>query len=170
MKITRREFAASALSAAVLPSALAASAAEDGLRLRFLGTGAADWNGPDERGECRRLTSALLDGKILIDLTPGDLEMLPAGVRPDVIFYTHSHGDHYNPASALRLGIGKAYVHASWAEGARRDFADAAAQLKLDSPEVIGLKTGESATERGISLTICPAPLAPAYDGLEVVL
>lgn len=96
--------------------------------------------------------------------------MLPAGVRPDVIFYTHSHGDHYNPASALRLGIGKAYVHASWAEGARRDFADAAAQLKLDSPEVIGLKTGESATERGISLTICPAPLAPAYDGLEVVL
>ena len=40
---------------------------EKGLRLRFLGTGAADWNGKDERGELRRLSSVLLDNRILID-------------------------------------------------------------------------------------------------------
>lgn len=37
------------------------------LLVRFLGTGAADWNGMDERGELRRLSSVLLDNRILID-------------------------------------------------------------------------------------------------------
>ena len=30
------------------------------MKLHFLGTGAADWNGPDARGEYRRLTSTLI--------------------------------------------------------------------------------------------------------------
>ena len=68
------------------------------LKMRFLGTGAADWNGRDERGELRRLSSVLLDSKVLIDFTPTDEDMIPAGVKPEVIFYTHSHGDHYNPS------------------------------------------------------------------------
>ena len=94
--------------AGVLPGCAAAAAdntplhlkegEEDGtpLKMRFLGTGAADWNGRDDRGELRRLSSVLLDGKVLIDFTPTDEDMLPNGVKPEVIFYTHSHGDHYN--------------------------------------------------------------------------
>ena len=77
----------------------------EGLQVRFLGTGAADWNGRDERGEHRRLSSILLDDKIFIDLTATNLEMIPAEAHPETIFYTHSHGDHYHPASALRAGI-----------------------------------------------------------------
>ncbi|MBO5984219.1 MAG: hypothetical protein J6P90_04260, partial [Rikenellaceae bacterium] len=76
-----------------------------GLKVRFLGTGAADWNGRDERGELRRLSSILMDDRIFIDLTAGDLEMIPSSAHPDTIFYTHSHGDHYHPASALRAGV-----------------------------------------------------------------
>ena len=34
---------------------------KDDLLVRFLGTGAADWDGVDERGELRRLSSVLLD-------------------------------------------------------------------------------------------------------------
>ena len=45
--------------------------------LRFLGTGAADWNGPDENGEYRRFTSTLLDGRVLIDATKTVLDMIP---------------------------------------------------------------------------------------------
>ena len=49
------------------------------LKMRFLGTGAADWNGRDERGELRRLSSVLLDSKVLIDFTPTDEDMI--GIR-----------------------------------------------------------------------------------------
>ena len=45
------------------------SSSTSGLHVRFIGTGAADWNGRDERGECRRFSSILLDKHILIDFT-----------------------------------------------------------------------------------------------------
>ena len=83
---------------------------ETGLKVRFLGTGAADWKGPDERGEHRRLSSVLLDDRILIDFTPTDADMLPEGCKPECIFYTHSHGDHYNPEALLKLGVPKAHL------------------------------------------------------------
>ena len=57
---------------------------EKGISIRFLGTGAADWNGRDSRGEHRRLSSILIDRHILIDFTSTDVEMLPEGCRPDV--------------------------------------------------------------------------------------
>ena len=75
---------------------------EKGMLVRFLGTGAADWNGRDDRGELRRLSSMLVDGNFLFDLTPGNLEMIPSGCKPETVFYTHSHGDHYHPESALK--------------------------------------------------------------------
>ncbi|MBQ5358640.1 MAG: twin-arginine translocation signal domain-containing protein, partial [Alistipes sp.] len=68
---------------------------KEGIAIRFLGTGAADWQGRDDRGEHRRLSSILIDQHILIDFTPSDIEMLPEGCSPEIIFYTHSHGDHY---------------------------------------------------------------------------
>lgn len=83
---------------------------EKGIGVRFLGTGAADWNGRDERGELRRLTSILVDRHILIDFTPTAEDMLPEGSRPDIIFYTHSHRDHYNPEAALKAGVKRVYL------------------------------------------------------------
>ncbi len=35
--------------------------------LLFLGTGAADWNGPEADGSLRRFSCALVNGHILID-------------------------------------------------------------------------------------------------------
>ena len=50
-------------------------AEDEGLTVRFLGTGAADWNGRDERGELRRLSSILIDQKVLIDYTETAFDM-----------------------------------------------------------------------------------------------
>ena len=132
---------------------------EDGspLRMRFLGTGAADWNGRDERGELRRLSSVLLDNKILIDFTPTDEDMIPTGVKPEAIFYTHSHGDHYNPTAALRLGLKKVFLGGTWIDRAREDFAKAAKETDLKVPEIVPLSPGDKVTIYGMTLTALPA-------------
>ena len=43
----------------------AAYGQSDSLEIRFLGTGAADWHGPDKNGEQRRLSSILVDDAAL---------------------------------------------------------------------------------------------------------
>ena len=68
------------------------------MKLHFLGTGAADWNGPDERGEYRRLTSTLIDDSLLIDYTKTASDMMPADSTVTHILITHSHSDHLYPA------------------------------------------------------------------------
>jgi ribonuclease BN (tRNA processing enzyme) len=127
------------------------------LKMRFLGTGAADWNGRDERGEQRRLSSVLLDSNILIDFTPTDEDMIPTGVKPEVIFYTHSHGDHYNPAAALRLGLKKVFLGRTWIDRAREDFAKAAKETGIKTPEIVPLSPGDKVTICGMTLTALPA-------------
>ena len=93
-----------------------------GIQVRFLGTGAADWNGPSAGGELRRHASILADGKVLFDYTPSAADMVPAGLHPEVIFYTHSHSDHYHPKSALELGVRRVYLGETWLERGTRDF------------------------------------------------
>ena len=127
------------------------------LKMRFLGTGAADWNGRDDRGELRRLSSVLLDSKVLIDFTPTDEDMIPAGVKPEVIFYTHSHGDHYNPKAALKLGIKNVFLGATWVERAKADFEKAAKETGLPVPEITPLSLGDKVTINGMTLTALPA-------------
>ena len=127
------------------------------LKVRFLGTGAADWNGRDERGELRRLTSALLDGKVLIDFTPTDADMLPEGFCPEAIFYTHSHGDHYNPEAALSIGATKVFLGATWVERARKDFSAAAEKTGKPVPEIVPMAVGDTVTVCGMTLTALPA-------------
>ena len=65
MKLSRSAFigGAVALGAECVMGANAAHDAGNAARLkvRFLGTGAADWNGRDARGELRRLSSILVD-------------------------------------------------------------------------------------------------------------
>lgn len=85
------------------------------MKIRFLGTGAADWNGPDDRGEYRRLTSTLFDNELLIDFTPDAREMLPCGATVRHILITHSHSDHFNPEAIAQLAPAVLYAHESWA-------------------------------------------------------
>lgn len=147
-----------AAAGVAVPEVFAEDVVSDPLKVRFLGTGAADWNGPDGRGEHRRLTSVLLDGRILIDYTATARDQLPPGAHPETIFYTHSHDDHYRVDDALALGsLRRVYVNDSWVDGAREEFAAAARRLGVACPEVAGLSFGQSATVGGIRFTSLPA-------------
>ncbi len=130
---------------------------ESGLRVRFLGTGAADWKGPDNRGEHRRLSSVLIDNRILIDYTPTDADMLPEGCKPESIFYTHSHGDHFNPEALLKLGVPVAHLGKTWISKAWKKFSDASAKTGQPVPELIPLSIGETIVSGDVRITALPA-------------
>ncbi len=127
------------------------------IKVRFLGTGAADWNGKDGRGEHRRWCSILVDDKVLVDFTPSNEDMLPEEFHAHTILYTHSHGDHYNAGAALKIGIKKVYCGASWVERCRRDFASTAERLGVPTPEIIGLEQQEEVTVEGVTFKALPA-------------
>ena len=147
-------------------------AGKEDLLVRFLGTGAADWNGMDERGELRRLSSVLLDNRILIDYTPSDTDMLPQGFkRPDAIFYTHSHSDHYNAEVAIEtLHAGVVYVGDTWLERAKADFAAAASGLGQSAPKVIGLAVGQKTKCGDITITALPGNHATKDDNEQTLI
>lgn len=127
------------------------------IKVRFLGTGAADWNGPDKNGEQRRLSSVLINDSFLIDYTGVSRDMVPAGMAPEVIFYTHSHGDHFNPADALTLGIKKVYLGETWLERAKKNFREASQKTGLPVPEIIPVTVGGKYMESGVVVTALPA-------------
>lgn len=82
------------------------------MHVRLLGTGAADgWPNPwcscascttaRGRGESRRQTSALLDGGVLLDLSPA---LPPDGIslaEVHTVLVTHAHPDHCSPFALL---------------------------------------------------------------------
>lgn len=147
-------------------------AGKDDLLVRFLGTGAADWDGVDERGELRRLSSVLLDNRILIDFTPTGTDMLPEGfVAPDAVFYTHSHSDHYNPKSAIgTLNAKVVYVGDTWLERAKADFAAASSELGKPSPEVVGIPVGRKVRCGDIAITSLPGNHATKDDSEQTLI
>ena len=130
---------------------------KEGMLVRFLGTGAADWNGPDNRGEQRRLSSILVDNNVLFDFTAGNIEMIPAGLKPEVVFYTHSHNDHYHPESALKIGVKKVYLSQTWFDIAKADFEKASKKLNVQMPELIPLYIGQAVHVNGLRVTPLPA-------------
>ena len=132
-----------------------AEASDADLRVRFLGTGAAGWK-PGTTTE-RRNSSVLLDGKVLIDLTVSVRDMLPEGCHPEHIFYTHSHGDHYQPLEAMKLGVKKVYVSDTWIDRAKSDFRRLASENKLPAPQFFTLKVGVPITVEGLTYTPLPA-------------
>ena len=107
-----------------------------GIQVRFLGTGGADWRGPAANGELRRHASILADGKVLFDYTASAADMVPDGQHPEVIFYTHSHDDHFDPRAALELGIRRVYVGNTWTERALADFRKADDSTGKTLPEI----------------------------------
>lgn len=105
---------------------------DEGLHVRFLGSGSACWEKEPRTSKIfRRYSSVLIDGAFLIDYTWMAEDMLPEGCRPDTIIYTHSHGDHYDPRAAVKLGVKHVYLQRGWIEDARRDFEKAVAQERV---------------------------------------
>ena len=141
--------------------AMAAPAAEGprGIRLRFLGSGASGWKKEwaEKNPNTRRQTSALLDNRVLIDFTMCSFDKLPEGCRPEALFQTHSHGDHYSPAALVKVGVKRLYVHESWASAAKREVGEAAAKLDLPAPEVIPLAYAKRVQEGDLTITPVPA-------------
>ena len=132
---------------------------ESGIRVRFLGSGAAGWK-PEmakKNPHFRRQSSVLIENKVLIDFTTCSFDMLPTDCRPEVLFQTHSHGDHYNPKAAVKSGVKRMYVQETWAAAARAEVGAAATELGLPAPEVIGLPFGKPVVECGMRFTGVPA-------------
>ena len=131
---------------------------ESGIRVRFLGSGAAGWR-PEwvKNPYARRQSSVLIENKVLIDFTMCSFDKLPEGCRPEVLFQTHSHGDHYNPKAAVKSGVKRMYVQETWADAAREEVGKAAVKLGLPAPEVIGLPFGKPVVECGMRFTGVPA-------------
>lgn len=78
------------------------------MEILFLGTGAADWPAEDPgTGEFRRLSSALLDGTLLIDPGPCVPEALARFAQgmpaPRYMINTHRHSDHFCPDTVEKL-------------------------------------------------------------------
>ena len=95
------------------------------MKIMFLGTGAADWNKPDASGAIRRFSSALLDGKLLIDIPATALELLPEDNCISDVIITHGHGDHFNLEALRKLALMRktkgaepicVHVEEGWAE------------------------------------------------------
>lgn len=84
------------------------------MKLHFLGTGAADWNIAKRADgiEWRRFSSTLIDDSLLVDPGPHIFDFAGQSSLPNLfdsltdIIVTHSHGDHFNAESALRLSAG----------------------------------------------------------------
>ena len=128
-----------------------------GIKVKFLGTGSADFRGRPVNGVFRRNASILVDGKVIFDLTPTAVDMVPAANPPQTIFYTHSHDDHYVPKAALDIGVKRVYLGETWLDRAREDFRKAAEEAGRPVPEIIPLKEGQSVTVEGLTVTALPA-------------
>ncbi len=116
------------------------------MKLEFLGTGAADWNGPDERGEYRRLTSTLIDGALLIDVTHTvDDQIKNPQTITDVLF-THSHSDHFNLDALKALAPARVYAHESWA-----------GEIAAEGLTVVALRVGERVQAGDFIITPMPS-------------
>jgi phosphoribosyl 1,2-cyclic phosphodiesterase len=89
--------------------------------------------------------------------------MLPESCTPDIAFYTHSHGDHYNPEVALKTGIKRIYLSQTWYDVAVMNFLDKAHELGLAMPEIIPLNIGEQARIDDLVFTALPASHATGY-------
>jgi len=132
---------------------------ENGIRVRFLGCGASGWDAKwaKTKPHMRRQSSLLVENRVLIDFTACSFDKLPKECRPEALFQTHSHGDHYNPRSAVKSGVRCVFVQESWADAAREQIQRAADELGMPSPEVVALPSGQPVSVCGLRITGVPA-------------
>jgi L-ascorbate metabolism protein UlaG (beta-lactamase superfamily) len=125
------------------------------MKLCFLGTGAADWQGPNEIGEYRRLTSTLVDGKMLMDVTMTVLDQISDPAAITDVFFTHSHKDHFDLDALRKLAPCRVYAHKSWA-----------GMINGDGLEVVALQVGIP-VETVCGYTVIPLPANHSTDNKE---
>lgn len=118
-----------------VPGAIKDLAKDKSLKIKFLGTGAAGGKGISGLG--RRHSSILVNDDFLIDFTDDSLDMIPEGLHPDTIFYTHSHRDHFQPSAALKIGIKTVYLNHSWYDVAFKAFKEEAKKKGVEMPVII---------------------------------
>ena len=129
------------------------------MRIIFLGTGAADWAGVDQRGEYRRYTSTMLDGRLLIDVTSTVLDQIEDPSAITDVFFTHSHGDHFDPDALRALAPCRAYAHEGWA-----------GKIQVEGVQVIPLRVGEAVEAAGFTVTPMPSNHAPGETTLHYLV
>jgi len=144
-----------------------AVAGPEDLSVRFLGTGSSGWYKDKTR---RAHTSLLVERKVLIDYSyPASLNM-PADCHPEVIFYTHSHGDHFEPETAIKAGLKRVYLSETWLKHALNAFRKASDETGLPMPAVIPIAVGEKVTVEGIDFTALPANHATSYPEEQALI
>ncbi len=138
------------------------------MHLLFLGTGAADWS-PKHRGGAlyRRLSSALVNDELLIDPGPQIYEFAEDFGKPDLyknvrnVILTHSHGDHLNADSLVRLARESSFSVRFWAHPCAFKKLSGVEELPklmpltLEKPEIIG----------GYEVLPCPANHGDIQEG-----
>jgi len=157
---TRKEFLASAAAFAAAGASAAGreSSGSGGVRIRFLGTGSARWNpAVASKPGARRFSSILVENSVMIDCSTTAFDKMPAGCRPQAIFLTHSHQDHYNPAAVAKSGAERVYAHESWAAAAEKEIADEARKAGRKAPRTIPLAFAQTVEECGMKFTIVPS-------------
>ncbi len=116
------------------------------MKIAFLGTGAADWKGVNERGEYRRNTSTRLDDALLIDVNQTVLDQIKDPEKITDVFFTHSHEDHFSLAALQSLAPCRVYAHESWA-----------GEIAGEGLKMIPLKIGEWVQAGEFSVLPMPA-------------
>ncbi|MBR6727200.1 MAG: MBL fold metallo-hydrolase [Clostridia bacterium] len=133
------------------------------MKLLCLGTGAADWpiDRYDEFPFFRRFTSTLINDDLLIDPGPhvyhyiekNNCPTLLAGIKN--ILVTHSHGDHFTPATVRKIADANDGV-ALWGSFACRDKLIAALG-DLGNIEFHELKKGDRLSVGGYDVLAVPS-------------
>ena len=133
------------------------------MKLLCLGTGAADWpiDRYDEFPFFRRFTSTLVNDDLLIDPGPhvyhyiekNNCPALLVGVKN--ILVTHSHGDHFTPATVRKIADANGGV-ALWGSFACRDKLIAALG-DLGNIEFHELKKGDRLSIGGYDVLTVPS-------------
>lgn len=125
------------------------------MKIRFLGTGAADWNWRDYPEGTRGSTMTLIDDALLIDAGPSLMRNLEKyGVDPrkiTSILITHSHSDHFNPGQLLALQEAAGHpieIRASW---------EALSKLTGWQGTKTALQFGDEFKSAGLDITATPA-------------
>lgn len=140
------------------------------LKIRFLGTGSAGWTDKVYDGYHRNHSSILVDNHLLIDFNAMATSMIPEGVHPKTIFYTHSHADHFNAEDALNLGIERVFLNTTLMDFATKKFQEASEKTGKAMPEIIATSTLRPYRVDGITFTALPANHGTNVPGEQAVI